>query len=191
MKRIGFTEENFRSVLLGLKTQTRRIGTPKYQVGDTVALLEPTQVLEIFDDFPIAAYVYYPWGDTINYVRIGGASYQKLVSRSDWKRLAQPRFMLNDFARYFVKITGVKVQGLQAISREDAIAEGVEQDPFPMTMSRGFCLEKQWRDYLNGGYDLNPVQSYASMWAKIHGDNPNTGWNANPDVTAYTFEVKS
>lgn len=40
-------------------------------------------------------------------------------------------------------------------------------------------------------YDLNPVQSYASMWTKIHGDNDKTGWVANPWVSAYTFEVKS
>lgn len=189
MKRIGFTEDNFQSIILELKTQTRRLGVPKYKVGDVVALLEPTQVLDIYDDDrSTAAHVFYPWSNEKNYVPISKASYQKLVSRSDWSKLAQPRFMLDDFARYFVEITDVRVQALQAISREDAIDEGVELDP---SLINDIWWDSKYLDYLNGGHDLNPIQSYASMWTKIHGDNDKTGWAANPWVSAYTFEVKS
>jgi hypothetical protein len=190
MKRIGFTQDNFASVVLELKTQTRRLGTPKYNVGDVLALLEPTQVQGIYDEgFPPAVTVFYPWGNcTVDDLFISGASYQKLIARKDWSKLAQPRFMLDDFARYCIEITEVREQELQAISRDDAIAEGVRLNPWLLNDT---WWNHEYLDYLNGGYDLNPVQSYASMWTKIHGDNDTTGWAANPWVTAYTFKVKS
>lgn len=90
------------------------------------------------------------------------------------------RFMCRWMSRLTLTVTDVRVQRLQDISEEDAIAEGIE--PFTDFMPYG-----HWRRYRDGGWNSyvdNPISSYASLWTEINGAG---SWEENPFVVAYTF----
>ena len=104
----------------------------------------------------------------------------KLVSRRNWRETSTPLFMLKSFARHWVDGVRTWPERLGDMSAEDAIAEGIECDPllaetnpvayhFAALGPHLLHTTKCWRDYLNGGYDLSPVQSYASLWNSING----------------------
>lgn len=82
--------------------------------------------------------------------------------------------------RLFLEITYVRVERLQDISEQDAIAEGVK-----------FDIQKDigtfWWDYINGGFNifLNAYKSFKSLWSSINGAD---SWNANPWVWVVEFK---
>lgn len=82
-------------------------------------------------------------------------------------------------SRLWLKVTEVRVQWLNDISREDAIAEGVPTEPFAGT--------------LNGQpatiYPTDPIYQFAVLWNRINGVTGPKSWNEDPLVAAYTFKV--
>lgn len=115
-----------------------------------------------------------PAGETI---RLG--RHHKDPATVAWhKRLG--RFMPRKYSRLTLIITDVRVEPLQAISEDDAKAEGVKPD-----CADGCC----WRnpaDDLKQTY-FGPVAAYSALWDSINGAG---AWDANPWVTAYTFTVE-
>ncbi|MDD4374197.1 MAG: hypothetical protein PHG67_09795 [Bacteroidales bacterium] len=109
-------------------------------------------------------------------------------------------------ARIWLEITDVRVERLQDISDEDAIAEGIE------TFHSGPYNEMRYRDYFDGkrrskyfdqfpemkkqtGFGSMPwpdwrypVTSFSSLWQSIHGKD---SWDANPWVWVISFKVLS
>lgn len=84
-------------------------------------------------------------------------------------------------SRITLTVAGVKIERLQDISEEDAIAEGVRRNPH----GNG----DQWMDYPEGSSAsgwFSPRDSFRSLWIMINGLE---SWNANPWVIAYTFTV--
>ena len=82
-------------------------------------------------------------------------------------------------SRLTLTVTDVRVQRLQDISEEDAIAEGVTLLP----SGRYHC-----------GFDedgeitcKSPITAYANLWNSINGDG---AWMNNPWVVAYSFTVE-
>ena len=97
------------------------------------------------------------------------------------KRLA--RFMPRKFSRITLAITGIRVERLQDITREDAIAEGIENIATDKIMS-------PWKDYTpdakyrtHPGWD-DPIYSYRSLWDSINGPGSSA---ENPYVWVITF----
>lgn len=86
-----------------------------------------------------------------------------------------PLFMPRWASRITLDITGVRVERLQDISEEDAIAEGI-QSVKPDT----------WKDY--GGKVQepmhSPILSYASLWKSINGAG---SWELNPWCWCISF----
>lgn len=84
-------------------------------------------------------------------------------------------------SRITLEITDERVQRLQEISREDAIAEGIE----------GQSQSGPWRNYLRGGYwfpeghETAAIYSYRTLWESINGPG---SWDVNPWVWALTFQ---
>jgi len=74
-----------------------------------------------------------------------------------------------------LRVTDVRVERLQDISKADAIAEGiVRSDRFPdrfMTPAGDYAV---------------PVIAYQRLWESINGPG---SWEANPWIVAYTFTV--
>lgn len=98
---------------------------------------------------------------------------------SPWKSsLYMPKWA----ARVRLEVTAVRVQRLQKITEEDAIAEGIEPMPVKGTWKAYNC---KW------GWTVDPVRSYESLWQSIHDSKPKPSvgkrWQDNPWVWAYTF----
>lgn len=95
-----------------------------------------------------------------------------------------PETMLRWASRILLEITDIRVERLQDISEEDAVAEGVE--PIEIICSRD-GEKTAYRDYEFSGFYLNsPKDSFKSLWRKINGAE---SWATNPWVWVVEFKV--
>ncbi|PXJ26349.1 hypothetical protein DMR11_00075 [Klebsiella pneumoniae] len=78
-------------------------------------------------------------------------------------------------SRILLEITDVRVERLNAISQEDAQAEGMELTGWRPTYS----------DPDSGGEVMTPYDNFAELWSSIYGDE---SWKANPWVWVISFE---
>ncbi len=174
MKPILFNTEMVRAFRAGQKTQTRRVvkpqpqsysfdgrayifdegelPKPQYQPGDILYVRETWSELKYPDGS--RRYVYkasdeYPFGE---------AGY---IVKFRWRPSIH---MPKEAARIFLRVTDVRVERLQDITIDDAIAEG--------------CNE------------VIPITEFRLIWIKTikPADRERYGWNANPWVWVYTFE---
>ncbi|UFX42148.1 hypothetical protein HAP47_0023090 [Bradyrhizobium sp. 41S5] len=76
-------------------------------------------------------------------------------------------------SRITLIVTATKVEPLQSISEDDALAEGVQK--------RG---ERDFWAGENRGTDA--ITAFSALWWSLHGIG---SWNANPEVVALTFKV--
>lgn len=86
-------------------------------------------------------------------------------------------FMPRKWSRLLLRITAVRVERLQAISRADAIAEGLTWVGDGCTPYGIPGLTSTW--------NVNPRASYRELWKLINGEK---SWDENPWVVALTFE---
>ena len=133
-----------------------------YAVGDILWVRETTVQSELFRTI----YAY-----KANYTE------EQLKTKPACVKWKPSIFMPKEAARIFLKVTDIKVERLQYISEEDAIAEGIE------------CLGEnktfKWKDYIAYGGWCNPIISFSTLWISINGIE---SWDSNPWVIAYTFE---
>lgn len=80
------------------------------------------------------------------------------------KQWRSSMLMPNEIGRTFLKVTGFKVERLQDISREDAIAEGIQYDE-----------------------NTPPEVAFKNIWIKLYGQE---SWDANPYVWVICFNLK-
>lgn len=78
-------------------------------------------------------------------------------------------------SRILLEITDVRVERLNAISQEDAQAEGMELTGWRPTYS----------DPDSGGEVLTPYDNFAQLWESIYGEE---SWKANPWVWVIEFK---
>lgn len=115
------------------------------------------------------------------------------VYRADNKNFPEKWFpaihMPREFSRITLEVTGIRVERLQDISEQDAIAEGVE--PNCSMIDHSYCTAEdhggEWIDYLNmpdGDPCLSAYNSYGSLWEKINGEG---SWGLNPWVWVVDF----
>jgi hypothetical protein len=93
-----------------------------------------------------------------------------------------PLFMPRWASRLTLTVTDVRVQRLQEISEDDALAEGVEY-------ADGYAVRAEahmGRDEGDWIAVNPPVPSFAALWNSLHGPD---AWGANPWVAAITFTV--
>lgn len=81
-------------------------------------------------------------------------------------------------SRLTLTVTGVRVQRLQEISEEDAIAEGVALAPIG---------EGEWWVPDQTNVYPSPVLAFFDLWDSIHGAGT---WSANPWAAAVSFTVQ-
>lgn len=192
MKPILFSTEMVQAILTGRKTMTRRVLNPKstelnlinsgfsteyilskgnetirkYNISDILWVRETWQNVNGIENGEKIKYAYKADG--------GGWGDYEIVK---WKPSI---FMPKEAARIFLRITDIRIEKLKDISKEDAIAEGI------MQIDHEF-LPKGWKDYFY--YPEipfeNPINSFASLWESINGDN---SWSDNPYVWVICFE---
>jgi hypothetical protein len=184
---IIFSGPMVRALLDGRKTQTRRLikewryGEPRlpYRPGDRLYAREAHALV------PSSAYRMSPG---VPYAVNDEDGYQACVYREGWERsnpgtgwrpsIHMPRWA----SRLTLTVTEVRVQRLQEISEEDAVAEGVETLPGYWVRERAHLGEESG-DWIP---DQPPVPAFRDLWNSLHGPD---AWDANPWVVAVTFTV--
>jgi hypothetical protein len=87
-------------------------------------------------------------------------------------------------SRLTLTVLDVRVQRLQDISEEDAIAEGIGSNP----VQEGTWIDYPERTSAAGWSD--PRKSFRSLWDSINGRREGASWNDNPWVVALSFCVE-
>lgn len=113
---------------------------------------------------------------------------KQITERGKWRpAIHMPRWA----SRITLTITEVRVERLNGISEEDAIAEGIYSGPIQM---RDGSSVDCWFGLPHVG-DHTPVDAYGTLWESLHNpqgycaeDEPK-GWAANPWVVAVSFTV--
>lgn len=151
-----------RAILDGRKTETRRLASNPH-----AARIQPGDMLWVREAWA-RAYVtqameeWFVYREADNSTDYGGP----------WKpSIHMPRAA----SRILLRVTGVHVEPLQAITEDGARAEGVEQDT------------DGWRDYQMPTTQCcaSAWDSYRTLWNAINPKNP---WDSNPSVRVIQFE---
>ena len=145
-----------------------------YQIGDILYVRETWQYLyeldgneQVIED---TGKYYYAATDTIpfnTYVDKNGVEHD----HAPWRPSIH---MPKEAARIWMKVTNVKVERLQEITAESALAEGTDK-----------------YIHLNGKFDKNAIlTSFMGIWNSTikNSDLDRYGWNANPWVWVIEFE---
>jgi hypothetical protein len=107
----------------------------------------------------------------------------------DWKRdTLSPMFMPRWASRITLLVDDVKVERLQDISEDDAIAEGVVKGTASFDYDVGTVEKDWWRvpGFEDTGTGISAVDMYASLWEHINGEG---AWDQNPWIVCYRFRV--
>lgn len=91
-------------------------------------------------------------------------------------------FMPRAASRITITVTGVRVERLQDISEQDAIAEGIDYGlDFYSTVYRDYSSPDKWF--------FKAVDSYRTLWDSINGKKEGATWSDNPWVWVVEFEL--
>lgn len=176
---ILFSGEMVRAILEGRKTQTRRVvkmppfdssdetlgsyliahmdGCPYGQVGDRLWVRE--------------TWAYCPYRNCFFY-RADNFPEDKFK----WKPSIH---MIRAASRITLEITGIRVERLQDISEEDAIAEGIQKNPVQFDTRLNYPAGSSAAGW------HNPKNSFRSLWRSINGKD---SWELNPCVWVIEFK---
>lgn len=203
MKGICYKEPLFHFTIRNRKTQTRRIISfnkktkaavgdeeavsrqksneatvkPRYTIGEVIYLKEPYYKAEsgrIVYRFDCPDCISPPLNSTIK-----------------WKNKL---FMPESVARYFIRITGVRIEPLQDIRDEDCIKEGIIEkraegrDLTDNNSISAYGIPEMATDttvYATDWYDT-PREAYAVLFDSINGKGT---WHSNPFVWVYDYEL--
>jgi hypothetical protein len=196
---ILFSAPMVRALLDGTKTQTRRVAKITAIMGNRVPVYPPEELIELeAGEFRQGVMHYLSTGALSGPYDIGFAVGDRLWVREAWRvgqcydrrlsnthvpvayeatprehqpsgRLRPSIFMPRWASRLTLTVTDVRVERLQDISEEDALAEGIDRIRFPEVGEWGW-----------------PQRKYAELWNSINGPG---AWEANPWVVAISFTV--
>lgn len=199
MKPILFNTAMVQAILDGRKTQTRRVVKLKKNMDKFSAILKTNGHARFYTSFgcgnPLIEDVKpaYTKGDTL-WVRETFTVQETFYPEQDWETFKYKAdtyelkggekwkpsiFMPKKAARLFLEVTDVRVERLQDILEEDAIAEGVER-----VSDYGTTGYMNYLDPDSSPSDIDAVSSFETLWQTIH---PN-GWEENPWVWVYEFK---
>ena len=144
---------------------------PKYQTGDILWVRESFFNCSSFKEYPLFSEIK------------GNFCYKTndFIGCHKWKPSIH---MPKEAARIFLEVTNVRVERLQDISEEDAIAEGIDKkgDLYFNYFESKLLGKGLPKEYF---YKEIPKVSFMSLWSKINGID---SWKANPWVWVYEFK---
>lgn len=136
----------------------------------------PHMINDADEDYVMSAYIYRADGEW-QWCDEDGSS----TERSYWKPSI---FMPRPVSRILLEITDIRVERLQDISDEDAVAEGI------LATDKAYKIGSAYFDYSGTlgaqGYNYNsPIASFKTLWQSINGED---SWNDNPWVWVVDFK---
>ncbi|VGG24559.1 hypothetical protein [Klebsiella pneumoniae] len=181
-------------VVLGEKDHTGMnpvlgaISCPFGAVGDRIWVREAYRFPASLDDvsptgvgeMAVATGYRKPWAPTFyeftGTFSDGWKGFETTPKVSDAGKLRPSIHMPRWASRILLEITDVRVERLNAISQEDAQAEGMELTGWRPTYS----------DPDSGGEVMTPYDNFAELWSSIYGED---GWKSNPWVWVIEFKL--
>jgi len=131
-------------------------------------------------------------GNDIHYLADGF----RLNDEDGWGKLRSPLFMPKWAARLWLEITGIRVERVQEISEEDAIAEGVGHREGPilrMDNTDGPTI-RHYRDYMEINFHSyrfdTAINSFWTLWNFLN-IKCGYGWEQNPWLWVIEFKPPS
>lgn len=97
-------------------------------------------------------------------------------------KLRPAMFLPRWASRLTLIVTDVRVERLNSVSREDAIAEGIER------VGGGILRWEKWASGIEGVHGFSPEAAYALLWNHLNAKR-GFGWETNPWVVAVSFTV--
>ena len=191
MKKIFFNDKYCLTlaVLNGNKTMTRRVlrdnvplgnweETVKhlpYKVGEVVAIAQSYK--DIIECLPM-------YSDTI----LDEVGMPRKKYKAGW---TNKMFVRADLLPHHIRITGIKIECLQDISKEDCLKEGIiflESLSIIREDAYFFAVKHKVRQMYDNIFKFfsSPQRAYADLIDKISGRGT---WESNPWVVAYSFEL--
>jgi hypothetical protein len=177
------------AVLNGEKTMTRRVlrdNVPlgnwdetikhlPYKVGDIIAIAQPYK--DIIESLPMYS------NAILDEVGMPRKEFQ-----AGW---TNKMFVRPDLMPHHIRITDVKVERLQDISKEDCLKEGIislESLSIIGEDAYFFAVKRKVRQMYDNilKFFSSPQRAYADLIDKISGKGT---WKRNPWVVAYSFEL--
>lgn len=164
-----------------------QVQEPRINVGDRLYVRE-AHYLTDDGDYEYAVY-------TADGAEAVGEHLQEIASLEnshpaiDWSRHKKQRpgiHMPRWASRLTLPVTDVRVERLQDISKEDAIAEGILFVNDNYGNGPAYCDFHLGNKWDTAEWFASPVDSYRSLWNQINGEN---AWDDNPWVVAVSFEV--
>ena len=199
---ILFSTDMVQALLAGKKTQTRR--TVKPHPDDDGLHNHSAQPMHVFDEAEGWWGTVGETGEKKRFKCRYGQPGDFLWVRESWNkyysgdeenfsfRATDPEFPFKGWkpsihmpkaaCRIWLELTGIRVERVQDISEEDAVAEGVERINFDETEMLAF------KSYATGTGPVYPYVSYKTLWQKINGPE---SWESNPWVWVVAFKVLS
>lgn len=141
-------------------------------------------------------------GETVSAIQYAADGVLRADLPWEWKRGFLPaRFMPRYASRITLEVTGVKVERLQDISEEGAVAEGVMQDIWSSIVpyledpesASAYAAETPvyWApdDDSDTSICMTAREAFQRLWNMVHGKgDPYSGaWDDNPYVAAISF----
>lgn len=195
-KPILFSTPMVQAILEGRKTQTRRLvkyqkaydifpnGKKEVEAVKTTENMLPCKY-KIGDILWVRETFHKYYSESTGIIYSYKADNKLIEDAKIWKPSI---FMPREAARIFLEVTNVRVERIQDISEEDAIAEGIESWIEERLKSKPVHY-KMYSDFDNPNdpalYSSNPIDSYESLWRKINGKD---SWKQNPFVWVYDFK---
>lgn len=139
-----------------------RLVNPKYDIGDVLWVRETWSPIEFEDG---------------THFRYKASFVENNCLNPKWRPSI---FMPKEASRIKLKVTNIRVERLQDITEEDAVAEGIE----PLSEYDPKKYGWRFKDYLHNSSCL-PKASYQTLWESINGKG---SWEVNPWVWVIEFE---
>lgn len=176
----------FRSILNPL-TVFSAVECPFGNVGDKLWVRETYgfQFQGEDEDFPLSYPVYKAQEDECGQYpgKTKDGEFMHINYKGKWKpSIHMPKAL----ARTWLQITNIRVERLQDISKEDAIAEGIEiLDPWPECPEKSIYRLYNWEIYMGAPSTFDPIKSFYSLWCATYG---NDAVIKNPFVWVVEYE---
>lgn len=154
----------------------------KYKVGDLLWTRETYRFERLYDDAKpsevrAGAFVYYE-------ATPGGAYPGEGSTRPRYSigKVRPGIHMPRAFSRFTLEIVSTKIEQVQEISEEDALAEGIKSMHRINHRMDGYGLPGWPEDERSP----TPAAAFRRLWISING---NESWEANPEVVAVAFKI--
>jgi hypothetical protein len=201
---ILFSGAMVRALLDGTKTQTRRVCKPANQHALSYVVGPCEERVDLaagwFGDEEGDLKFACPYGQTGDklWVRETWAphlDFPDMANRSVYRADPECKYDVDRWrpsihmprraSRILLEITGVRVERLQAISEQDAIAEGIERVENNFGNGPAYCDYGLANTDDTAEWFRSPIRSYETLWESINGAG---SWDANPWVWVVEFK---